>query len=175
MAIPKGTEIPKTAGAFLKKFDDGTTTIRVLTPFRIGFEGWKNDKPFRHEGQTCYITPDMVDDNKLTGKPNINFFWVALVWNYSLGCIQVMELTQKTIMKALQLLEDNPRWGDLLKYDVDITKTIEGDRTTYQVQGVPPAELDPSIKDALAKTELHKTMDEMFDMEAKAVVPTIDF
>ena len=107
MSIPKGTEIPKGSGQFAK-FQAGKNNFRVLSDVVIGWEGWKDKKPFRHEGQVCKIKPEDVDLNQ-NGKPNINYFWDMAVWNYEDKRVQTLEITQKTIMKTLYELEQNPK------------------------------------------------------------------
>jgi len=54
MAIPTGTKIPKSSGQFAK-FEDGRNKFRILTDVVTGWEGWKDKKPFRHEGDVCKI------------------------------------------------------------------------------------------------------------------------
>lgn len=173
MAIPKGTEIPKSSGQFAK-LQEGSNKFRFLSDVVIGWEGWKDNKPFRHEGSVCKIKPEQVDLNK-NGKPNINYFWAMAVWNYTEKKIQVLELTQKTVMGPLYDLEQNEDWGDLKNYDVTINKKKDGDKTTYTVLGIPPKELSEEIKNAFIETEIDLT--KLFDGEypmADEIEPTID-
>lgn len=161
MAIPKGTEIPKSSGQFAK-LQDGSNDFRFLSDVVIGWEGWKDNKPFRHEGSVCKIKPEQVDLSK-NGKPNINYFWAMVVWNYKDKKIQVLELTQKTIMGVLYDLEQNEKWGDLKNYDITITKKKEGDRTVYTTLGNPPQPLSEEIKTSFLDTEIDLT--KLFDGE----------
>lgn len=146
MAIPKNTTIPKNAGQFMK-LSEGKNRFRVLSDIRTGWEGWQNQKPFRQEGDTCDIDENAVDLNR-SGRPNINYFWVMSVWNYEEKRIQVLQITQKTIMGPLYELEENPDWGDLKGYDVEIFRKKEGDRTTYAVTPVPPKPVSKEIVEA---------------------------
>lgn len=152
MAIPKNIEIPRGSGQFAKLVD-GKNKFRVLSDVVVGWEGWKNNKPFRHEGQVCKIKPEQVDLNQ-NGAPNINYFWAMIVWNYNDKKLQVLELTQKTIMSVLYELEQTEEWGDLKGYDIQITKEKKGDKTVYTTTAIPPKPLALEITDAYEKTEI---------------------
>jgi hypothetical protein len=152
MAIPKDSVIPSGSSQFAK-FQDGKNRFRVLSDMVQGFEGWKNKKPFRHEGAECRISDDQVDLNQ-NGFPNINYFWAMVVWDYSDKQIKVLEITQKTIMKVLKDLEDSADWGDLKNYDIEINKAKVGDKTTYTTLGVPPKPLAPEIAQAYEESDV---------------------
>ena len=152
MSIPKGTEIPRGSGQFMK-LQDGKNKLRVLSDVLLGWEGWKDKKPFRHEGQVCQIKPEQVDLNQ-NGLPNINYFWAMVVWNYTDKKVQVLEITQKTVMGPLYELEQNTDWGDLKDYDVEINKKKEGDKTKYYVLGIPPKPVSKEILEAYVKSDV---------------------
>lgn len=159
MSIPKGTEIPKGSSQF-SKLIDGKNSFRILSDMVVGWEGWKDKKPFRHEGSVCKIKPEQVDLNQ-NGKPNINYFWAMVVWNYVDKCIQTLEITQKTIMSPMYEYEQNSNWGDLRNYDIDIIKKKEGDKVNYVVQAQPPKTVSPEILKAYeeSKIDLSKLFD----------------
>lgn len=159
MAIPKNIEIPKSSGQFVK-LQDGVNKFRVLSDIVLGWEGWKDNKPFRHEGQVCKIKPEQVDLNQ-NGKPNINYFWAMVVWSYKEEKIQVLEITQKTIMTPLYELEQNEDWGDLKNYDIQITKKKEVDKVSYTVLGIPPKPLSEVIGSAFEESDIDLT--KLFD------------
>jgi len=160
MAIPKDIKIPKSSQ--FGKLQDGVNKFRVLSDIIYGWEGWKDNKPFRHEGEVCKITPDQVDLNQ-NGKPNINYFWAMVVWNYQTKQVQVLELTQKTIMTPLYDLEQNEDWGDLKNYDIQIKKEKVGDKTNYTTLGIPPKPLAPEIKQAYEESDVK--LEKLFEGE----------
>ena len=178
MAIPKGTEIPKSTNQFAK-LQDGKNKFRILSDVVTGWEGWKDKKPFRHEGQVCKITADQVDTNK-DGGPNINYFWAMVVWNYTTERVQVLEITQKTIMGPLYDLEQNVDWGDLKNYDIEINRKKEGDKTSYTVLGIPPKPLAPAIAKAYEESDadLSKLFSGEYPMPEESdpieEIPTLD-
>jgi len=150
--IPQGTTIPRGSSQFAK-LQDGKNRFRFLSEVVIGWEMWQNKKPVRHEGSVCKFKPEDADLNQ-NGKPAINYFWAMVVWNYDTKAVQVLELTQKTIMSPLYELEQSPDWGDLRNYDVEITKKKEGDKTNYITQAIPPKPLAPEIAEAYSKSEV---------------------
>ena len=152
MSIPKNIVIPRGSSQFAK-FQDGVNKFRFLSDIIYGWEGWKDQKPFRHEGETCKIKPEQVDLDR-NGRPNINYFWAVIVWNYKENKVQVLEITQKTIMSMLYEYEQKEEYGDLKGYDVEISKSKEGDKTTYKTIGMPPKPITKEIKIAFEETDV---------------------
>ena len=173
MAIPKDIKIPKSSQ--FGKLQDGVNKFRVLSDIIYGWEGWKDNKPFRHEGEVCKIKTEQVDLNQ-SGKPNINYFWAMVVWNYQTKQIQVLELTQKTIMTPLYDLEQNEDWGDLKNYDIQIKKEKVGDKTTYTTLGIPPKPVSKEIEEAYKNTEVkfEKIFDGEYPIESDEVISKED-
>jgi hypothetical protein len=151
VALPQNVKIPKSSQ--FGKFQVGVNRFRVLSDVITGWEGWKDKKPFRHEGDVCKIKPEQVDLNQ-NGRPNINYFWATVVWSYNDKAIQVLEITQKTIMTPLFDYEQSEDWGDLKGYDIEIDKKIEGDKTSYVVRAIPPKKVSQDIINAYAETKV---------------------
>lgn len=59
------------------------------------------------------------------------------VWDYAGKRVRVMELTQVTILKMLKAYADSPDWGSPTEYDMAVTRTEEGGKTSYAVQAKP--------------------------------------
>lgn len=152
MALPPNVDIPRSTGQFAKLVD-GKNRFRVLSDAVIGWEGWKDKKPFRHEGAVCRIKPEQVDLNQ-NGLPNINYFWAMVVYNVLDKKIQILELTQKTIMQVLKTFEDSPDWGDLKGYDIEISRVKNGDKTTYTTIAFPPKPISQEVQALYDKTEI---------------------
>lgn len=170
MSLPQNVSIPSSSGQFAK-LQDGRNRFRVLSDAVIGWVGWKNKKPFRHEGAVCKITAEQVDLNQ-NGQPNINYFWAFVVWNCLERKIQIWEVTQKTIMKVLKDFEDSPDWGDLKLYDIEINKSKVGDKTTYTTIAVPPKPLNEEVKELYSKTEID--LQKLFSGEYPITVESTD-
>lgn len=130
--LPTDYKIPDSPSNYMK-FQDGLNSIRILSSAIVGYEYFNTDnKPVRSREMFEEAPTDIKKDGKI--KP----FWAFVVWNYQAKMIQILELTQKTIMGSIKALVDNPKWGDPKKYDIAITKSGEGLETEYLTQGEPP-------------------------------------
>ncbi len=63
-------------------------------------------------------------------------FLAVVVWNYNLNCLQIWEITQRTIYDTLESLTSDPDFGHPNQYDLKVTRRGEGLECTYQVQAV---------------------------------------
>ena len=139
--LPTDYKIPKSPSGYMR-FEEGLNRIRILSSAIVGYEYFNQDnKPVRSREPFEDVPTDIKKDGK------VKAFWAFVVFNYQTKSIQILELTQKSIMIAIKSLVDNPKWGDPKQYDIAITKIGEGLDTEYSVQGEPPiAEPDVSIK-----------------------------
>ena len=152
--LPKDYTLPESPSSFFK-LQDGENRIRILSDAKVGWEGWKDSKPFRREGVECNIKDNEVDiDEKYSKKPKINLFWAFLVFNYKSNQVEVATITQKTVLKGIENLVNDPDWGDILKYDIAINKVKKGDKTTYTVSPKPAKELTAEIKKIISESKL---------------------
>lgn len=141
-------KVPQTASNYMK-FEEGLNRIRILSSAIVGYQYFTTEnKPVRSR--------EPFEDTPLDIKPGRTpkHFWAFVVWNYNEKKIQVLEITQKSIMMAIKSLIDNSKWGNPKNYDIAITKTGDKLDTEYGVQGEPPiGEVDPDI---LAEYEARK-------------------
>lgn len=167
--LPKGYKAPEGSSSFMKLIE-GSNRFRIFGDAVIGFEGWRDNKPFRRQGLEQNINADEVDVDQKYGKPKINHFWAFKIWDYADGgSVKLLEITQKTIMKAIQSLTEDSDWGDPTKYDISITKTKEGERTSYSVKAYPPKAVSPYIDDAVEESDIDP-MSLFADAEEKTTV-----
>lgn len=151
--LPQGYESIPTNSNYLK-FEDGENPFRVLSSAIVGFEYWNtNNKPVRSKTSWNTIPDDIKYDED--GRFRINHFWAFVVWNYNEKKVQVLEITQKKIMKALKALVDNPQWGDPKGYDITVTKSGKGFDTDYVTMPSPHSELDPEIASIYSNTQIN--------------------
>jgi len=130
--LPEAYEIPASPSNYMK-FQEGLNRIRILGSAIVGFEYFTVDnKPIRSK-EAFKETPADIKEN---GK--VKAFWAFPVYNYQTKTVQILEVTQKTIMKDIKSLVDNSKWGNPIMYDIAITKTGEGLETEYSTQGEPP-------------------------------------
>lgn len=163
--LPKDYKVPAGSGQFMK-WQMGDNKFRALSPVAIGWEGWKNNKPFRRKEDT--IKPEEVDLNQ-NGEPNINHFWAFTVWNYADKKVQVLSLTQKTIMAGIEKLVEDSEWGDPQEYDLTVTKEKKGDKTSYSVRPSPQKPVTAEMLEALevSKVDLEQLFKNNYPMKAE--------
>lgn len=152
--LPKNYKAPAGSSDYFT-LQEGENRIRIISDAVIGWEGWKDNKPFRREGIEKNIEDDEVDiDQKYSKKPKVGPFWGFLVYDFEGEAVKIFTLTQKTIMKAIEGLVNDKDWGDPTAYDISIEKTVKGQRTSYSVKAYPPKKLDKDVVAAIKSTEL---------------------
>ena len=110
-------------------------------------------------------TPDMKKDGQ------VKHFWAFIVWNRGLKKVQVMEVSQKTIMTPMKALFDNPKWGNPVnKYDITITRkgTTKND-TEYAVMPNPAEPNDEEMENAFMNTPVN--LEALFASEGRGDDP----
>lgn len=159
--LPPDYEVPKAPGKYLK-FRDGTrvkdgvvTRFRILSPTPLmGNVGWTEvggrPKPVRKPMSETWRHGE-VKDNK------VSHFWLLGVWNYEVGRIQVLELTQSTIQEPIKDYANDPDYGHPTGFDIVVKQTVKGEKTNYTVTPKPRKPLDPDI--AAAWEELQDRFD----------------
>ena len=142
------------------RFLDGDNRFRILGAFSEGtaiqgIEYWKTingtRKPIRiHRDQTVPV--EELELNKF-GDPDIpKFFWAFPVWNYEEKRVQILEITQKSILNYIKKVIDNPKWGDPRNFDFIVTREKQGEKVVYTVTNDPKEKLDKSIVELYTNT-----------------------
>lgn len=123
-------------GGFMK-FHDGQNKFRILSAPVQGWEYWTNDnKPIRSHEYPKVMQPDARKDAP-------KFFWAFVVWNMASKAVEILEITQRTIIEPIQELVMSEEWGNPTGYSLTVTRKGEGLNTEYSV--VPsPAQVTPS-------------------------------
>lgn len=137
--LPDNYEAPA-GGSNYMKFQDGENKIRILSKPIIGWLDWKDKKPFRFRFNA---RPD-----KPMGDKPIKHFWAFLVWSYADQSVQILEITQATIQKAIQDLSKDDEWGAPFGYDLKITRKGQSLDTVYSITPSPKKDLMEEIKKA---------------------------
>jgi hypothetical protein len=149
-------EIPTTSNYF--KFQEGDNRFRILGAFSEGtaVQGllyWttidNKRKPIRLAKRTDGTFPTVpvseLETNKFGEIDIPKFFWAMPVWNYAEKKIQILEITQKTILKYIKKVIENTKWGDPREYDFIVNKGKEGEKTVYTVTNDPKEKLEDAI------------------------------
>ena len=154
------TKIPTSSNYM--RFQDGDNSFRVLSSAIVGYVYWNNEKkPVRSRNPYNKIPADIQFDED--GGFKISHFWAFVVWNYGEQKIQILEVTQKKVMKAMKALVDNAKWGDPKGYDICVNRTGTGYDTDYVVQGIPHSPLEDKIAKLYAETSIN--LEALFDGE----------
>lgn len=128
------------------KFIEGDNTFRVLSSAIVGYEYWtKENKPVRSKELWDEVPIDIKWEKD--GSYRINHFWAFVVYNYEAKKIQILELTQKGIMKTMQGLIKNSKWGNPNGYDITVSRSGSGFDTEYSVVPNPHSKLDVKIEE----------------------------
>jgi len=175
----KDTEIPKTVGNYMK-FDQGANKFRILSEPIMGWEYWTEAKG-KEKGKPVRSTerPSVIPlDADLRNGWNPRYFWAFVVWNLDAKKLQILEITQSTILTPLQQLVQNEDWGDPRKYSITINRKGEGLDSEYNLTPSPAKETSKEIvaqyENAGIRLELLYEGKDPFDTKAESA-PKEDF
>jgi len=129
--------IPKSTGQYAR-LEDGDNKFIVLGSVVLGWQYWNTEKKcIRMENQPKQTPTDIGEDRE--GKQGkVRHFWAFPVFNLITDEVQILEVTQKRLMGALQDLSRDKDWGDpVLTYQITIKKSGKGTDTTFQTLPVP--------------------------------------
>lgn len=146
--LPQGYEVPASNGGGYMKFKEGLNKFRTLSRPVIGWVGWMDDKTPKRVHQEAEF-----NGTPLRERPK--HFWAFVVWNYQTEAVEILEISQATIQRALEALINNPQWGAPYNYDITITRAGASLDTTYNLQPSPPAPLADEIQAALLNTSVN--------------------
>jgi len=150
--LPKGTKIPESNSNYLK-LKEGDNKFRIVSNAVVGYEYWTTEgKPVRLAESPQEKPNDirMNDDDSYT----IKYFWAFSVLDRETGTVKILEITQKTILGAIDHLINDSEWGDPLGYDITINRTGQKLLTEYTVTPSPHKPLTAEEKSIVARTEI---------------------
>ena len=137
---------PESKSGYMK-FSDGENRFRVLGSAITGWEFWIDTKeggraPLRFKMDQKFSESDLQGAKLDEGK----HFWAFPVFNYETKSVQILEIVQSTIQRAMRALIANPKWGNIFDYDIVVTKKGEKLLTEYTVTPDPKEALDEGIQ-----------------------------
>lgn len=150
----KDFKVESTGGNYMK-LAKGTNRIRILTDMIDGFVYWvdpegnvvpkgkkgpEGSKPVRVRSYKD------AEAKNLGSQYDCKQFVAGVVWNYAENAMQVLEITQSTIIEALQGLDANPDWGEWSNYDIVIERTGDALTTEYVVTPIPPKPFTQNVE-----------------------------
>jgi hypothetical protein len=148
-------EAVNSGAARYMKMETGENKFRAISKPIIGWEEWIDQKPVRTQIDD---EPEATDPDSPPKK-----FMALVVWNYDTESIQILQLTQQSVIKAIKALAANPDWGSPFTYDINVKKSGEGLKTKYVVT---PSPKKPTSKDIIrAANQAPCNLDAMFEGE----------
>lgn len=178
--LPNDYEIPVSASKYTK-LKDGiptpkdpnqvVTRLRILSSPIIGWERWA-DNVERIDGSTGRgpirgkNKEDLDPQFGMGGDKGWKHFWAMTVWNVDAKCIQVWNITQKTIMSSLKAVAASDDWGNPKDFDILITRIKTGSEAKnvdYTLMPTPKKELSKEILEAYE--EVNVDLERLFDSQ----------
>ena len=141
-----------TGGGYLslsKLPDGGSVRFALLSDQPLEFyEAWGSsngaNKPFRFDYEPTYedVVDEMGDFEPREGRggpgtADVKFAIACPVCNYESGKVQVLQITQKSILKEIDQISQMEDYANLLEWDFTISKKGSGLTTEYTVRPVP--------------------------------------
>lgn len=152
--LPDNYQIPVDSNYM--RLEKGKNKFRILSSAITGYEWWEDvengRKPFRVK---------TANEAVAQGQEPIKHFWAFVVWNYQVSKVQILEVTQKTVMTSIRALTRDEDWGDPKDYDINVTREGDGLNTEYSVL---PGQKKPVDEAILAEfEELSINLEALFD------------
>lgn len=162
MFAPK--DFDKVSNSGYMKFQDGSNKVRFMGEPVTGYTYWVDDagkvvqkgklsgkggKPIRAETFEGF---DMV------ARTNMSPFAAAVVWNYAINKIQILEIKQKAVIAGLDGLAESKSWGDITGYDIIIKRTKTGSEARdvdYSVIPEPKAKVPQEALEAYEAVDIN--------------------
>lgn len=176
--LPDNYAVPEAESGYLR-LTEGEHKFRILAPALIGYEYWNTEgKPVRSMDAPAGVPSDIRIDSY--GNPErVKHFWAMTVWNYAEERVQILQVTQATILRAIEGYIREPDLGDPRGYDIKITREGKDKNSTkYSVMALPPKELPVSVKDQIEKgpkvnLQALLTGENPFESDAKVVADEV--
>ena len=136
-------KVPKGDSKYLK-FEDGQTEFLPLAGAVVGWEYWdNNNKPVRLSEKPEVPLAELPNIRaERDGSYSVKHFWAFPVIDCVDGKVKVLEITQKSVQKAIRAYIENPRWGSpVLKYSFTVKKEGSKLDTEYEVMANPASDI----------------------------------
>lgn len=147
--LPDDYKVPDSESNYMH-LEEGQNTFRVLSSAITGWEYWDEidgkRKPIRVKDKKQVPAERFnTDDNQKKAK----HFWAFVVFNPEKEQIQILELKQQLLMRAIESLVKNPKWGSPKEYDLNITKKKTGSNAfdvEYTLMPEPKEKVDAGVR-----------------------------
>ncbi len=148
-----GIDIPAggSGDLFMKKLEQGENRLRILTTPIQGYVWWpeNENKPVR-----------VKEAGEIKTGEDAKYFWfLTIAINDE---VKFLEIKQKTILNQIKALSDNKEWGEVLEYDITITRSGQDLETQYTVVPNPKKAVADDIAKKWADMKARYNADNLF-------------
>ena len=148
--LPDNYEVPQGESLYLK-LEQGDNKFRIMDRPVFGWLGWQEDEEHKQK-PVRFAMDQKPTDLRSFKEQRVNHFWAMPVWNFKTGSIQILEVTQKSLQKALEALARNEDWGSPLRYNITIRRQGEKLDTEYFVNPSPHSDAPAEAREAWSQT-----------------------
>lgn len=145
------------------RLDEGSNIIRIASQPLIGYIWWVDeDGNPRAKGEMVKKGDRPVrikfDQDLPSNVDSAREFWMLKVYDFNTDSVRVLEITQARIIRSLNDLIANEKWGDPRDYNIDIKKDGKGQQTSYSVLPEPKSDLDEEVVEKIdnSRVDLNK-------------------
>jgi hypothetical protein len=130
--------------------DGGSARFAPLSDEPLEFyEAWGvapdgKSKPFRFDFEPTYedVLTELGDYTPREGRggsgtADVKFCAAIPIFNYEAGAVQVMSISQKSILRELDAISQEEDYADLLQWDFTLSKKGSGLTTEYKLRPAP--------------------------------------
>ena len=161
--LPKDYEVPESGNGYMR-LEQGENKFRILSAHPIiGTEVWVAQKDGSKKPVRIRTDEEIPRDIICEGAPK--HFWAMVVWNYKKNLVQILQLTQKSILGAVSGLIKNEDWGDPHAYDIIINRKGEGLETEYSVMPTPKKDLAKEVVEQWQELESKIKLEALYEGE----------
>lgn len=147
--LPTDYKIPSQSNYM--KLEKGSNKLRVLDSAITGFEWWEEDQNGGRKPHRRRTFQEAVKQ----GQEPIKHFWAFPVWNYATQSVQILEITQKSVMAMITSYVNNEDWGDPKEYDLTVNREGDGFDTEYTVIASPHKKVTDEVVQAYKNTSIN--------------------
>jgi hypothetical protein len=130
--------------------DGGSIRFALLSDEPLEFyESWGTDaagksKPFRFDYDPTYedVLAELGDYTPREGRggpgtADVKFCIAAPIWNFEAGAVQVLSVSQKSILRELDAISQEEDYANLTEWDFTLSKKGSGLTTEYKLRPAP--------------------------------------
>lgn len=140
------------------KWESGENKIRVISKPIEGWIVWEEDEDGDRKPVRSQLSDGEPDAPSEDPKDAPKKFVTVVVIDRADDEVKILEITQKSIIKAIKALAMNPKWGNPFSYDINVEKKGADKKTRYTVT--------PDPKSALSKNEIKAANEKQCNLDA---------